>query len=960
MTSRVIPLVAFLFCIVALAAGQPQSEPEEQFLPIGLTDEEKTRLHEIGERHRATAPPTGTLRNPAEWEPSEGVLVRWPLGIPVALVAEMSEDVVVTTIVANSAAEQSAFNTYSSGGVNMANVAFIHAPTNSIWVRDYGPWFIFENNQLAIVDHVYNRPRPLDDVVPQTIGAEWGLDVYGMSLNHAGGNHMSDGLGTSASTEMVYLENTDNTPAEIDQTMLDYLGNDYTVLDYIQPGGIHHIDCWAKYLGPSTVLVKDVVPSDPTHDDLDAHAEFLSRQISPWGVPYNVVRIYCPTGTYYTNSLILNDKVFVPLFGNSQDSVALETYADAMPGYEVLGFTGSWATEDALHCRAMGVPDRQTLLIDHVPYKSEDITTGDYEIEATILAISGRPLVPGDLVTRYSVDGGLWQEAPLAPAAGADSFTAQIPAQLEDSVVAYYLEAADESGRRETHPYIGEPAAHRFTAICPNHPVVNVQPDGPLPVCSGTGQLLTADLTGGAAPFTYQWLVDGLVMPGATSSTFLAQGSGTHTYQCRVWGDSCIHPRLDSDPVELTWQSEPMFEGLTTLSYPQNTTCTLDLAWQPATPACGGPVRYKIYRSTTPQFTPGPENLLVQGVAGTTFSDSAGLEPGTDYHYIVRARDDANGFEDSNTVELSGSPAGPGGTIQTLFDNSFEDLANWTDWSVTTGPGPHTCGDWTRTNTTSQRPPGGAGFYALADSDACGSGSSTSSTLTSPAIDCDSPGLVSVSLEYDLYYRYYNGDNATVEVYDGTDWQVVWTAPASDVQTHHTWDVTAYASGNPAFRVRFNYQNAAYDYWFAVDNVRLSGVVGGLCLAGGGSVVTVPDGEAGTTPLLATKNGGDVELSWDASTPACSSTGYHLIWGWGGEVGAYAVSGSDCTLDGSGNHLWSTAPDTSGDWVWFLVVGNDGVVTESGWGSDSFSNERSASASGECGALAMSPAVCVP
>jgi len=371
MTSRVIPLVAFLFCIVALAAGQPQSEPEEQFLPIGLTDEEKTRLHEIGERHRATAPPTGTLRNPAEWEPSEGVLVRWPLGIPVALVAEMSEDVVVTTIVANSAAEQSAFNTYSSGGVNMANVAFIHAPTNSIWVRDYGPWFIFENNQLAIVDHVYNRPRPLDDVVPQTIGAEWGLDVYGMSLNHAGGNHMSDGLGMSASTEMVYLENTDNTPAEIDQTMLDYLGNDYTVLDYIQPGGIHHIDCWAKYLGPSTVLVKDVVPSDPTHDDLDAHAEFLSRQISPWGVPYNVVRIYCPTGTYYTNSLILNDKVFVPLFGNSQDSVALETYADAMPGYEVLGFTGSWATEDALHCRAMGVPDRQTLLIDHVPYKSE-------------------------------------------------------------------------------------------------------------------------------------------------------------------------------------------------------------------------------------------------------------------------------------------------------------------------------------------------------------------------------------------------------------------------------------------------------------------------------------------------------------------------------------------------------------------------------------------------------------
>jgi agmatine/peptidylarginine deiminase len=960
-TSRLIPVVACFFFVAALAAGEPESEPDEQFLPIGLTEEEKTRLHEIGEQHRATAPPIGALRNPAEWEPSEGVLVRWPLGIPVALVAEMSEDVVVTTIVTNAQAEQTARATYTAGGVNMANAEFIHAPTNSIWVRDYGPWFIFEDDQLAIVDHIYNRPRPLDDVIPQTIGAEWGLTVYGMSLNHAGGNHMSDGLGMSASTELVYNENTDKTPAEIDQTMLDYVGNDYTVLEYIQSGGIHHIDCWAKYLGPSTVMVKDVAPSDPTHDELDARAEFLSQQISPWGVPYDVVRIYCPTGTYYTNSLILNDKVLVPVFGHSQDSVALQTYEDAMPGYEVLGFSGSWASEDALHCRAMGVPDRGMLFIDHDPFRRVDITWGDYEIGATIVATSGAPLIPSELVARYSVDGGLWQEVSLTAGAAPDSYTGQIPAQAEDSIVAYYLEAADESGRRETHPFIGEPSAHRFTAICPNHPLVDVVPDGPLPVCTGTGLLLTAELTGGIGPFAYQWVVDGFVIPGATSSTYIAESAGTHTYQCRVWGDGCLKPRTDVDPVELTWQSEPVFGGLTAISNPQNAVCTLDLAWQPATPACGGPVHYTIYRSTTPQFTPGPATLLVQGVAGTGFSDSAGLEPGRDYHYIVRARDDANGVEDSNTVELSGSPTGPGGTIQTLFEDRFEDPADWANWQVTVGPGPHTCGSWIRTDTTSQRPPGGAGYYALADSDACGSGSYTSTTLTSPAIDCGSPGLVSVSLEYDLYYRHYDGDDATVEVHDGTDWQVVWTAPASSVQAHHTLDVTPYAVGNPAFQVRFNYQNAAWDYWFAVDNVVLSAEEGGVCLTGTGSVVTVPDGgEGGTTPLLAAKIGSDVEVSWDTTTPGCSSTGYHLIWGWGGEVASYVVSGSDCTLDVSGSHLWSTAPDTSGDWAWFLVVGNDGAATESGWGTDSFSNDRSTNPSGECGAMAMSPAACVP
>ena len=104
--------------------------------------------------------------------------------------------------------QTTAMANYSAYGVNMANAEFIVAPTNSIWTRDYGPWFIFEEEgDLAIVDPVYNRPRPLDDVIPQTIGALWGLSVYGMDLEHTGGNHMSNGLGMSMSTRLTYDEN---------------------------------------------------------------------------------------------------------------------------------------------------------------------------------------------------------------------------------------------------------------------------------------------------------------------------------------------------------------------------------------------------------------------------------------------------------------------------------------------------------------------------------------------------------------------------------------------------------------------------------------------------------------------------------------------------------------------------------------------------------------------------------
>lgn len=944
----------------AVAAKEPPTD-EEVSLPIGLTEEEKGRLHEIGSRHQVTAAPTGVMRNPSEWEPSQGVLVRWPLGIPIGLVAEMSEDVVVTTIVPDPQTEIDARAAYSAGGVNLSNIDFIHAPTNSIWIRDYGPWFVFEDTNLAIVDHIYNRPRPLDDVIPQTIGTAWGLDVYGMDLIHTGGNHMSDGLGMSTSTELVYNENPSKSAAEVDQLMLDYLGNDYTVLEYIQSGGIHHIDCWAKFLGPSTVLVKDVAPTDPTYDELNARAAFLATQLSPWGVPYEVVRIFCPSGTYYTNSLILNDKVLVPLFGNSEDATALQTYQNAMPGYEVLGFSGSWASEDALHCRAMGVPDAGVLAIDHTPFRGEDITFGDYGIEARIVAHSGQALVPGDLKVHYSVDGGLWQETPLTPAGPPDAYQGTIPVQAEDSVVSYYLEAADASGRVEKHPYIGEPWAHEFTAICPNHPLVDVTPDGPAAVCAGSAQLMTAGLTGGVGPFSYQWLEDGAPIPGATSATFLASDSGSHAYNCEVRGDGCVNPRTDVDDVTLSWQLEPVFAGLAGVVNTQNATCTIDLSWVAATPACAGPVAYNVYRSTTPGFTPGPSSLLVAGLSGSDYSDTADLAYGTTYHYVVRAQDLSNGAEDFNTLELSDSPTGSGGGAQLLLEDDFDDPATWADWSVTTGPGPHTCGDWARVDTTSQRPPGSTGFYALADSDACGSGSSTSTDLLSPAVDGTIAGLVSVTLEFDLHYRYYDGDDTVVEVWDGSGWHAVWNAPASNAQSHHSVDVTAHAVGNPAFRVRFRYQNASWDYWFAVDNVVVTGTVGGACETAAISVSTVPDGsEGGTAPLRADRSGSDVSLTWDATTPGCASAGYHLIWGWGADVAGHVTSGSDCTLAATGSHVWASSPETSADWSWFLVVGDDGATTEGGWGTDSSGVQRSAGPSGQCDSVVLDAGACLP
>jgi hypothetical protein len=134
-----------------------------------------------------------------------------------------------------------------------------------------------------------------------------------------------------------------------------------------------------------------------------------------------------------------------------------------------------------------------------------------------------------------------------------------------------------------------------------------------------------------------------------------------------------------------------------------------------------------------------------------------------------------------------------------------------------------------------------------------------------------------------------------------------------------------------------------------------------LLVVVGTQVVTVPAGsEGGTSPLLVERRAGRLRLSWDVTTEACASTGYHLLWGWGSQLTSYEPAGADCSLEPSGTHWWLAVPDTSADWCWFLVVGNDGAGTEGGWGTDSAGTPRSTLPSGECGTLALDPTPCVP
>ncbi len=475
---RLITLVSF--CIL-LSGGISAAETEiwdtdhlEKLISQAPCSLEEIRfqdrnLDEVNTQFRDN-PPVGPIRNCAEWEPTTGVMIRYPLGLPYSLLRDLDDQVKIHVVV-SSGYQSTAQSNLSANGVDMDQVEFLVKSNDSIWTRDYGPWFIFNGaGELGIVNHTYNRPyRPNDNMIPYYFGQQQGIPVYSHSMYHTGGNYMTDGSHISSSTKLVYNEAASEngmSSSEVDALMNQYYGlENYAVLDYIEYGGIHHIDTWAKFLDEENVLVKKTWSTHHTYAALEQRAALLASLTSSTGRPYNVHRVYCypisgGSPASYTNSIILNNHIYVPFFGNSgYDQDALEAYREAAPGYEVSGYYYSgFLSDDALHCRTKGIMDSGMLRVGHIPVTGEH--EGPVTVSAEITAHSGGNLTQSSVFYRHG--DGLWNELNMS-LSSRGSYEAIIPAPETASVCEYYIAVQDDTGRSEGMPRTQPEASYSFT-----------------------------------------------------------------------------------------------------------------------------------------------------------------------------------------------------------------------------------------------------------------------------------------------------------------------------------------------------------------------------------------------------------------------------------------------------------------------------------------------------------------
>lgn len=439
-------------------------------------------------RFSVTPPPAGPVRPIAEFEPSSHVLIRYPLGIPLSLVVQLSNTAHVICLVSSNSIQNSATNAFNSAGVNMSNLSFFITATDSYWTRDYSPWFIYDGNgEFGAVDFRYNRPRPRDNNVAQNLANDMNMPYYGMNLSQTGGNYMTDGINTAAQTLIAYTENSSLGQNQVDQIMMDYMGiTNYHVVPDPNNTYIDHIDCWGKFLSQDKILIRSVPSSHPQYNAIEQTAAYFASQNCAWGYPYKVYRVYTPQNQPYSNSLILNKRVFVPMMNSSHDDAALQVYRDAMPGYEVIGVPSGpepWQSTDALHCRTHEIPDRQMLHISHQPMHGEYQNLERWDFSAKITAHSGQPVYPDSIFIRFKVNQENWQTQILENMWD-NEYGTTLTGFSPGDTIRYYIHAADQSGRSVDQPIFAGLDPHIF--FCePDTEAPNIAHTPPTSISSG-------------------------------------------------------------------------------------------------------------------------------------------------------------------------------------------------------------------------------------------------------------------------------------------------------------------------------------------------------------------------------------------------------------------------------------------------------------------------------------------
>ena len=345
------------------------------------------------------------FRMPAEWEPHAAVWLQWPgeymrrqPGYHVklestwlAMTRAMQPHVEVRIVLHDERARDRLESQLRAFGIGPKNVSLYVMPLDDVWARDNGPIFVVdETGRLAVTSWHFNgwgerAPYARDAQTPRETAQLLELPLFEAPLVTEGGAIEVDGAGTFMATASSILNPNRNpgvSQEKAEQVLSRHLGVRHfiwlsgaapEVCESLGDGTDWHVDIAARFTPEGAVLycwTDD--ESDPRLPHLARHREELEKATDARGRPLELVALPTPqvvsvhtidddpfhrpcgsfTDAAYTNYLVTNGVVLVPVYGRPEDERAKAILAEHFPGREIVGIPTLTLTEEggAIHC----------------------------------------------------------------------------------------------------------------------------------------------------------------------------------------------------------------------------------------------------------------------------------------------------------------------------------------------------------------------------------------------------------------------------------------------------------------------------------------------------------------------------------------------------------------------------------------------------------------------------------
>ena len=338
-------------------------------------------------------------RFPAEWEKQSAVLIAWPhktgdfsnrlesVEQTYSIIADTITQFQPLIIVCRDDSHQQHIQKLIS---KPDAIEFVQAPVNDIWVRDTVFLSVEKDKTITHLNFLFNG---------------WGEKYQhdnDNALNHKllntklfkrkahkdvefileGGSVESDGIDTILTTKQCLLNPNRNkglSQQEIEQQLLACFGAQRVLwLDQENLSGDDtdaHIDTLARFCSANTIAYTSCDDTDDMHY---TSLKYMERQLQDFrnqdNEPYHLVALPLPKPIFdedgqqlpanYSNFLIINHAVMVPVYGDPQDEVALKRIAECFPKHEILPIPCRPLVHQygSLHCMTMQFPAGEVAL----------------------------------------------------------------------------------------------------------------------------------------------------------------------------------------------------------------------------------------------------------------------------------------------------------------------------------------------------------------------------------------------------------------------------------------------------------------------------------------------------------------------------------------------------------------------------------------------------------------------